>query len=71
MIKYDKQDNILDGNALIVDKPKQWLQNAKLLENKDMRIELGERLYQTVKDKYDLHNVSKLRYEIYKKLLNE
>ena len=71
LIKYNRQDNILDGNALIVDKPKQWLQNAKLLENKDMRIELGERLYQTVKDKYDLRNVSKLRMEIYKKLLNE
>lgn len=71
LIKYNKQENILDGNALIVDKPKQWLQNAKLLENKDMRIELGERLYQTVKDKYDLRNVTKSRMEIYKKLLNE
>ena len=31
--------------------------------------DLGEKLYETVKDKYNLNNVTKNRYEIYKNLM--
>ena len=36
-----------------------------------MITELGERLYETVKDKYDLNNVTKDRSEWYKLITNK
>ena len=36
-----------------------------------MITELGERLYETVKDKYDLNNVTKDRAEWYKLITNK
>lgn len=58
-----------NGNALLVDpikNHKQWNQYAKkLIENKNLRTDLGERLYETVSVKYNLNNVTKNRAEIY------
>jgi hypothetical protein len=34
-----------------------------------MIVDLGERLYETVKDRYDLNNVTKERAEFYKSLI--
>lgn len=62
-----------DGNCLLVDTAKnhkQWTKYAKkLADSPQMVIDLGEKLYETVKDKYDLNNVTKLRSEIYKNLV--
>ena len=41
----------------------------KLIDNPEMIKDLGEKLYETVKDKYNLNNVTKNRYEIYKNLM--
>lgn len=60
------------GNALLVDKDKQWLQFAKILNNNpNMREDLGERLYESIKDKFDLRNITILRNDVYKQLINE
>jgi glycosyltransferase involved in cell wall biosynthesis len=62
-----------DGNALLVDEVKShkdWYQSIKrLVENPNMIADLGERLYETVKDKYDLNVVTKARAEFYKSLI--
>jgi glycosyltransferase involved in cell wall biosynthesis len=62
-----------DGNALLVDEVKShkdWYQSIKrLVENPNMIADLGERLYETVKDKYDLNVVTKTRAEFYKSLI--
>ncbi len=34
-----------------------------------MIVDLGERLYETVKDKYDINNVSRERASFYKSLI--
>lgn len=61
------------GNALLVDSVKnhkQWNNFAKkLIESDNLRLELGERLYETVSLKYDLNNVTKYRAEIYKSII--
>jgi glycosyltransferase involved in cell wall biosynthesis len=44
-----------------------WIK--KLVENPNMVQDMGERLYETVKDKYDLNQVSKTRAEFYKSLI--
>jgi hypothetical protein len=41
----------------------------KLIKNPNMAKDLGERLYETVKDKYDLNIVTKDRAEFYKSIL--
>jgi hypothetical protein len=41
----------------------------KLVDNPNMITDLGERLYETVKDKYDLNQVTKTRAEFYKSLI--
>jgi glycosyltransferase involved in cell wall biosynthesis len=62
-----------NGNALMVEPSKnhkQWFKYAKkLTENPNLITELGEKLYETVKEKYNLNNVTKNRSEYYKKLL--
>lgn len=62
-----------DGNALLVDEVKNhkdWAQSIKrLVENPNMIQDLGERLYETVKDRYDLNKVSETRAEFYKSLI--
>jgi glycosyltransferase involved in cell wall biosynthesis len=62
-----------DGNALLVDEHKNhsdWAKNIKkLVDNPNMIIDLGERLYETVSKKYDLNIVTKTRAEFYKSLI--
>jgi glycosyltransferase involved in cell wall biosynthesis len=40
----------------------------KLVRNPQMRIDMGEALYETVKDKYNINNVTKKRAQAYKNL---
>jgi glycosyltransferase involved in cell wall biosynthesis len=60
------------GNALLVPPSKnhkEWAKHMKrLIENPDMIEDLGNRLYETVKDKYSLKNVSKARVDFFKQL---
>jgi glycosyltransferase involved in cell wall biosynthesis len=67
------QGQFTDGNALLVDNARNhsdWAKNIKkLVENPNMIVDLGERLYETVKDKYDLNQVTKTRSEFYKSLV--
>ena len=68
------QGNFVDGNALLVDENRNhsdWAKYIKkLVENPNMVKDMGERLYETVKDTYDLTVVTKNRAEFYKSLIN-
>ena len=68
-----KNGEFSDGNALLVDEPKNhsdWAKNMKkLIENPNFAYDLGQRLYETVKDTYDLNVVTKNRAEFYKSLI--
>jgi hypothetical protein len=68
-----KNGEFTDGNALLVDENRNhsdWHKNIKkLISNRNFAIDLGERLYETVKDTYDLNNVTKARAEWYKTLV--
>jgi glycosyltransferase involved in cell wall biosynthesis len=47
-----------------------WAKNIeKLLKNPNLVKDMGERLYETVKDTYDLNIVSKTRREFYLSLI--
>jgi glycosyltransferase involved in cell wall biosynthesis len=64
-----------DGNSLLVS-PKRnhrdWEKYMKkLVDNPNMITDMGERLYETVKDKYSLPNVSKNRVEFIKSILTK
>lgn len=65
--------NFVDGNAFLVDENRNhsdWAKYIeKLLANPNMVKDMGERLYETVKDKYDLNTVTKSRAEFYKSIL--
>ena len=67
------QGQFTDGNALLVNESNNhsdWSKNIKkLVENPNMITDLGERLYETVKDKYHLNVVTKTRAEFYKSLI--
>jgi glycosyltransferase involved in cell wall biosynthesis len=58
-----------DGNALLVDENRNhsdWFKFIKKLnDNRNLVVDLGERLYETVKDTYDLNVVTKNRREFY------
>lgn len=62
-----------DGNALLVKEERNhsdWAKNIKfLVNNPNLIVDLGERLYETVKDTYDLRNITKNRAEWYKTLV--
>jgi len=68
-----KNGEFTDGNALLVDEVRShsdWAKHIKkLVENPDMVKELGLRLYDTVKDTYDLNKVSDKRAQFYKSLI--
>jgi glycosyltransferase involved in cell wall biosynthesis len=68
-----KNGGFVDGNALLVNENNNhsdWAKNIKkLVENPNMIIDLGEKLYETVKDTYDLNLVTKTRAEFYKSLI--
>jgi len=65
--------NFVDGNALLVDENRNHSDWAKFIEklvkNPNMVKDMGERLYETVKDKYDLNVVTKSRAEFYKSIV--
>jgi glycosyltransferase involved in cell wall biosynthesis len=65
--------NFVDGNALLVDENRNHSDWAKFIEklvkNPNMAKDMGERLYETVKDKYDLNVVTKSRAEFYKSIV--
>jgi len=62
-----------DGNALLVNEVKNhsdWAKYMKkLIDNPNWSYDLGQRLYETVKDTYDLNKVTKDRSDLYKSLL--
>jgi glycosyltransferase involved in cell wall biosynthesis len=63
----------VDGNALLVKEERNhsdWAKNIKtLVYNPNLIVDLGERLYESVKDKYDLRNVTRDRAQWYKSLI--
>lgn len=65
--------NFVDGNAMLVDENRNhsdWAKYMeKLIKNPNLAKDMGERLYETVKDKYDLNKVTKDRAELYKSFL--
>jgi glycosyltransferase involved in cell wall biosynthesis len=69
-----KNGQFTDGNALLVDENRNhsdWFKFIKKLkDNRNFVTDLGERLYETVKDTYDLNNVTKTRRDFYKKIVN-
>jgi len=67
-----KNGELTDGNALLVDEVRSgdWARYMKkLIQNPNMAYDLGQRLYETVKDTYDLNVVTKNRAELYKSLI--
>lgn len=65
--------NFVDGNALLVNENNNhsdWAKFIKKLhDNPNWIKDLGERLYETVKDRYDLSNVSRDRAQWYKTII--
>jgi glycosyltransferase involved in cell wall biosynthesis len=68
-----KNGEFVDGNALLVNENRNhsdWSKYIKkLVNNPNLITDMGERLYETVKDEYDLRNVTKTRAEWYKTLV--
>ena len=68
-----KNGNFVDGNALLVDENRNhsdWAKYIeKLVKNPNLIKDMGERLYETVKDTYDLNTITKNRAEFYKSLV--
>jgi len=68
-----REGKFVDGNALLVEdfrNHSDWAKSIKkLVENPNMITDLGEKLYETVKDTYDLNRVSQNRAEFYKSLI--
>jgi glycosyltransferase involved in cell wall biosynthesis len=68
-----KDGQISEGNALLVDERRNhsdWYKYVKkLIQNPSWAFDLGQRLYETVKDKYDLNVVTKDRAEFYKSII--
>jgi len=63
------------GNALIVSprkNHKDWAKHMKrLIDNPNMIEDLGNRLYETVKDKYSLKKVCNDRVQFFKSIVNK
>jgi len=73
-LKHTMKNGVFgDGNALLVNENRNhsdWAKYIKtLVHNPNYITDLGERLYESVKDKYDLRNVTKLRASFYKSLI--
>lgn len=68
-----KNGEFVDGNALLVNENRNHSDWAKFIEklvkNPNLAKDMGERLYETVKDKYDLNIVTKTRSEFYKSIV--
>ena len=65
--------NFVDGNAMLVSENRNhsdWSKFIeKLIKNPNLAKDMGERLYETVKDVYDLNVVTKNRAEFYKSIV--
>ena len=64
--------NFVDGNALLVDEVRNgdWSKYMKkLIDNPNWSYDLGQRLYETVKDTYNLNKVTADRAQLYKTLV--
>lgn len=65
--------NFVDGNAMLVNENRNhsdWSKFIdKLIKNPNLVTDMGERLYESVKDKYDLNVVTKNRAEFYKSIV--
>jgi glycosyltransferase involved in cell wall biosynthesis len=63
------------GNSLLVPPAKnhkEWAKHMKrLMDNPNMIEDLGNRLYETVKDKYSLQTVSESRTQFFKSIINK
>ena len=63
------------GNALLVSprkNHKDWAKHMKrLIDNPNMIEDLGNRLYETVKDKYSLKTVCNNRVQFFKSIVNK
>jgi glycosyltransferase involved in cell wall biosynthesis len=72
-LKHSLQNgNFVDGNALLVDEVRNgdWSKYMKkLIDNPNWAYDLGQRLYETVKDTYNLNKVTSDRAELYKTLV--
>jgi len=72
-LKHSLQNgNFVDGNALLVDEVRNgdWSKYMKkLIDNPNWAYDLGQRLYETVKDTYDLNKVTADRAQLYKSLI--
>ena len=72
-LKHSLQNgNFVDGNALLVDEVRNgdWSKYMKkLIDNPNWAYDLGQRLYETVKDTYNLNKVTSDRAELYKSLV--
>jgi len=68
-----KNGEFVDGNAMLVNENRNhsdWAKYIeKLVKNPNLAKDMGERLYETVKDKYDLNIVTKTRAEFYKSII--
>jgi glycosyltransferase involved in cell wall biosynthesis len=68
-----KNGEYTDGNALLVKESRNhsdWAKYVKkLVQNPNMRIDMGERLYEHVSQRYDLNVVTKNRAEFYKSIV--
>ena len=68
-----KNGEFTDGNALLVDDARNhsdWAKYIKkLVQNPNMRIDMGERLYEHVSKNYSLDVVTKTRNEFYKSIV--
>jgi glycosyltransferase involved in cell wall biosynthesis len=68
-----KNGEFVDGNAMLVNENRNhadWPKFIeKLVKNPNLAKDMGERLYETVKDKYDLNVVTKTRAEFYKSII--
>jgi glycosyltransferase involved in cell wall biosynthesis len=66
--------NFVDGNAILVNEARNHADWAKFIEklvkNPNLIKDMGERLYETVKDKYDLNNVTNDRKQFYIDIAN-
>ena len=69
----NKGSFVSDGNAFLVDENKNhsdWGKYIKkLIDNPNLVTDLGEALYETVKDKYHINTTTKFRSEFYKSLI--
>jgi glycosyltransferase involved in cell wall biosynthesis len=64
----------VDGNALLVNENRNhsdWGKFIKkLVDNPNMIKDMGERLYETVKDAYHLDTITKTRAQFYRSIIN-